>query len=280
MVGAVEQIALEDLGVAGHETGAQARQVGALGQAVEHHAALEVAAPQRDAGTEQAGRRAVLVEVEFAVALVRGDHEVVFIGQGNQPLQGFQRQQGAGGVAWRADEQDLRALPDLGRHGIEIRCEAVVGQAWQVVRGGAGQQGRAFVDLIEGIGTDHQPALLAVEHRLHEGEQRLAGAADGQRVAPGVQPAVRYAEALLAPGDDGFAQGGRTQRGRIDRQLVHVRGQRLGDKSRRGMLGLADGQGDVRPVGRRLRTGHQGAQLLEGVGVEQGQGWIHGCVRC
>jgi hypothetical protein len=53
----------------------------------------------------------VFVEVELAVALVGSDHEVVFVGQGDQFFQGVERDQRAGRIAWRAQEQDLAALP-------------------------------------------------------------------------------------------------------------------------------------------------------------------------
>ncbi len=160
MVGAIEQEALEDGGIAGDEAGSHARQVGALGQAVEHHATGEVAAPQFGAGGQQPGRRTGFVEIEFAVALVGGDHEVVAIGQGDEPFQRGHRQQGAGGIAGRTEEQQLAALPDLVRHAVEIGIETLVRQARQVVRLGAGQQGRAFVDLVEGLGLSTRPAWL------------------------------------------------------------------------------------------------------------------------
>ena len=129
VVGAVKQEVLEDFGVASDEARAQARQVGTLGQAVEHHAAGEIAAAQLGAGAEQAGRRGVFVEVQLAVALVGGDDEVMLVGQGDQLLQCFQRDQCAGGVARRAEEQNLAALPDLCWHRIEVRVETMVFQA-------------------------------------------------------------------------------------------------------------------------------------------------------
>ena len=232
VIGAIEQEGFENVGVAGDEAGAQARQVGALGQAVEHHAALEIAAAQLGAGAEQAGRRILFIEVQLAVALVGGDHEVVLVGQGDQLLQLLHRYQGAGGVAWRTQEEDLAALPDVGRNGVEVRIEAVVFQARQVVRLGAGEQGCAFVDLVERIGADHQAPGFAVDHRLGKGEQRLASAVDRQHMAGGIQPAGRHAEAALAPGGDGFAQRRNAQGGGVHGQLVEVARQRLGDEVR------------------------------------------------
>lgn len=99
VIGAVQQEGLEDIGIAGHEARAQAWQVGALGQAVEHYATLEVLAAQFDTGAEQAWRRGLFVEVQLAVALVGGDHEVIFVGQGDELFQGLDRDQRAGRVA-------------------------------------------------------------------------------------------------------------------------------------------------------------------------------------
>ncbi|MNI90993.1 hypothetical protein D3C73_1485960 [compost metagenome] len=99
MVGAIEQEALEDIRVTGHEARTQARQVGALGQAVEHHATLEVTAAQFGTGTEQARWWGVFVEVQLAVALIGGDHEIMLVGQCDQLLQGVHRYQCAGGIA-------------------------------------------------------------------------------------------------------------------------------------------------------------------------------------
>ncbi|MNF75148.1 hypothetical protein D3C84_572040 [compost metagenome] len=242
---------------------------------MEHHAALEVAAAEFGAGVQQASGRVLLVEVQLAVALVGGDHEVVLVGQGDQLLQGIQRYQRAGGVARRADEQDLTALPDVGRYGVEVRIEAVLGQARQVVRGGTGEQGGAFVDLVEGVGADHQGVGATVDHRLGKGEQRLAGAVDRQHMLGRVEPAGGHAEAALAPAGNGLAQGRQADGGRVDGELVEVVGQRLGDEVRRAVLGLADGQGDRLLVSRRLGAGQQGAQLFERVGLQEVEGSVH-----
>src|SRR3546814_16121547 len=74
----------------------------------------------------------------------------------DQLFQRLQRHQRTGRVARRTEEENLAALPDIHRHGIEVRVEAVLLEAWQVMRRGAGEQGCAFVDLIERIRADHQ----------------------------------------------------------------------------------------------------------------------------
>ena len=65
-------------------------QVGALGETVEHHATFEVFAAQGHASAEQAHWRRLLVEVQLAVTLVGGDHEIVFVGQGDEFFQGVE----------------------------------------------------------------------------------------------------------------------------------------------------------------------------------------------
>src|SRR5690606_11165028 len=70
VVGAVEQKSLEHLRIAGDKTRAQSRQVGAFGQAVENHAALEIVATQGSAGSQEPGWWLIFIKVEFAVAFV------------------------------------------------------------------------------------------------------------------------------------------------------------------------------------------------------------------
>ncbi|VVN49243.1 hypothetical protein PS647_06266 [Pseudomonas fluorescens] len=231
MVGAIEQEALEDVGITGHKARAQAWQVRTLGQAVEHHATLEVLATQFRASAEQAWRRRLFVEVQLAVALIGGNHEVVFVGQGDQLFQGLDRDQGAGRIARRAQEQDLAALPDVRRYGVEIRVEAVFVQAWQVMRLGPGEERRAFVDLVEGVRADHQRVIATVDHGLGEGEQRFAGTVDRQHVARRVDPALGHIEATLAPCRDGFTQLRDTECGRVHGHFFQIAGQGLGDKA-------------------------------------------------
>src|SRR5690606_41045523 len=84
VVGAVEQELAEQCAVTGDEAGAQARQVGALRQAVEHHAAGKIVAAELGAGLKQARRGVPLVRVDLRVALVAGDDEVVGVGEGDQ----------------------------------------------------------------------------------------------------------------------------------------------------------------------------------------------------
>ena len=59
-----------------------------------------------------------------------------------------------------------------------------------------------------------------------------------------VKHAGRQTKALAAPVGDGFPQGRDAQGGRVDRKLVEVSAQRLGDKLRRTVLGLTNRQGN------------------------------------
>ena len=65
VVGAVFQVACQNLSVAGHKAGPQARQVAPFGQAVENHAALEIVAADSGTGLQQAFRRVGFVRVEL-----------------------------------------------------------------------------------------------------------------------------------------------------------------------------------------------------------------------
>jgi len=145
------------------------------------------------------------------------------------------------------------------------------------VRRGAGQQGCAFVDLVERVGADHQAIVAALDHGLGEGEQRLAGAVHRQHVARRVDPAGRHVEAALAPGANRLAQGRDAQGGGVHGHLVEVGAQRFGHEAGRAVLGLADGQGD----GALARVGRDGAQqlaqFLERVGLQLVQSVVHEC---
>ena len=143
------------------------------------------------------------------------------------------------------------------------------------MRLGAGEQGRAFVDLIERIGADHQGVVLAIDHGLGKGEQRFAGAIDRQHMARGVQPAGGHAETALAPVADCFAQRRQAEGGGVHRQLFEVAGQRFSDKRRRAVLGFANRQGNGALVGSRLHAGQQRAQFLERVGLQVVQSAVH-----
>ncbi|MND65922.1 hypothetical protein D3C80_573070 [compost metagenome] len=217
----------------------------------------------------------MFVEIEFAVALVGGNHEIVLVGQGDELLQCVHRYQRAGRVAWRAQEQDLAAFPGLGRDGIEVRVETVAVQARQVVRRGAGEQGSAFIDLVERVGADDQAVGATVDYRLGEGEQCFTGAIDRQYMFVGIQPAAWYTETLLAPASDGLTQGWQADGRRIHRHLLKVLGQGLSDERRRFMLGLTDRQGNGAFVGGRLDAAEQGAKFLERVGLKLKQIGVH-----
>src|SRR5690606_17443724 len=87
----------------------------------------------------------------------------------------------------------LAASPDLGRYLIEIGDETVVRRAGQVLGLGAGQQRRTFIDLIEGVGAEHQGVGVALHQSLGKGEQGLAGTGHRQYMTGGLPPASRQA---------------------------------------------------------------------------------------
>ena len=118
---------------------------------MEHHAALERVVAVGERRLQQRRRRRALVAVQLRVTLVGGDDEVVLLGELERVPQEVERQHRAGGIAGAAEEQDLAALPDLGGHRVEIGLEAIAGGGVEEHGLGAGEQRRAFVDLIERI---------------------------------------------------------------------------------------------------------------------------------
>ena len=199
----------------------------------------------------------------------------MFVGQRNQLFQGFKRDQGACRIARRAQEQDLAALPRVGRDSVEIGVEAVFSQAWQVVRRGPGEKGRAFVDLVERVRADDQRVVATVDHGLSEGKQRFTGAVDREDVTRRVEPARRHVETALGPVGNGLTQGRDAQRGRVDRHLVEVVGQGFGHEIGGAVLGLANRQRNRAFVGIGLHAAQQGAQFFERVRLQLVQSVVH-----
>ena len=107
----------------------------------------------------------------------------MFLGQGDEALQGCQVHHPPGGVARGADVEELAPSPGGCVHRVEVREKARLGRAGQVTGFGPGQQGGPLVDLVERVGHQHQGGAVAVHHRLGEGEQRLAGAVERQDLA-------------------------------------------------------------------------------------------------
>ena len=105
---------------------------------------------------QAAERRLGFVEVDFRVALVGGDDEAVVVGKLEQLLPVVERQHLAGRIARRADVDELDARPFLVAQAGEVEGEVVFRQRVEEARLGAGEVGRAFVDLVERIGADDQ----------------------------------------------------------------------------------------------------------------------------
>src|SRR5690606_26305042 len=112
-----------------------------------------------------------------------------------------------------------------------------------------------------------------IDHALREGEQRLARAGDRDHLGGGVD--LRQAVAALEPARDRRPQRIAAERGRVARQAAEVVGQGLADEAGGRVLRLADRQADRLEIGRRLDAGEQRAQLLEGIGLEASEVWIH-----
>ena len=271
VVGAVAQKAAQDFRVAGDEAGAQAGQVGTLGQRMKHHAAAVIMAAQLRAGLQQAGGGALAVN--FRITFVGRDHEVVLVRQVDQCLELRAAQGGAGGVARRADKQHLGAQPGAFVDGVEVRLQAGGVGAGQIHRFAAAEQGGAFIDLIEGVGHQHQRAALTVQHRLGEREQRLAGAVHRQHLM--VAADLLQLEAPGQPAGDGFAQLRQAGGARVLGEQGGIVAERLLHEIRRRVLRFADGKRH-RAFVTGGQVGEQRAQLLERIRMQAFQIGIHG----
>ena len=181
-------------------------------------------------------------------------------------------------VAGGADVDELDVAPGVRRDRGEVHLEAVLREGVGEDGAGAGQIGRALVDLVEGVRAEHAGIRPApVDHRLGEGEQGLAGAEDRQHLGRGIG---RWnAVAPADPVRDGPPQGLRALGGRIGGEPAQVLCQDFLDEGGRLMLGFADGKPDLAEIGRGRDAREQGAQLLEGIGLQQVEAGIHDGLR-
>lgn len=141
------------------------------------------------------------------------------------------------------------------------------------LRFGAGQQGRAFVDLIERVRADHHGGRLRrVDDRLCKRKQGFAAAINRQNLGGG----VRYRDAVTPsdPAGNRLAQRIRAQRCRINRQTVQAVDQGFANESGRRVFRLADVQADDLASRRGRAAGQQRAEPLEGVTVQPLKTWI------
>ncbi len=278
VVRAVQQELLQQRGVAGDEARTHARHVRALRQARQHHEPLEAAA-EAVRGLEAAKRRRRFIEIDFRIALVGRDHETVAVGQREQLAPVVERQHGARRVAGRAHVQQLRARPDFIGHGRVVAREVAGRVAVREIGFGAGQQRRAFVNLIERIRTEYDRLLAVrgrarVDHRLGEREQRLSGARHRQHLRGRIDR--RQPVAALEPVRDRRAQRVRAGGGRVRREAVERGHHGVADQRRRRVFGLADAEADRFEVAGRRHVLEQGAQLFEGIGLERVESRVHG----
>jgi hypothetical protein len=127
-------------------------------------------------GLQAAEWRPRLVEENLRVAFVRGNHEAVPVGEGEQLFPVIEAKHLAGRIARRADEEELHTLPfGLAQRG-EVECVIVARQGVQKARLGAGEVSGALVDLVEGVGADDQRRVAPrrIDNRLGKGKQGFA----------------------------------------------------------------------------------------------------------
>ncbi len=236
---------------------------------MEHQAAAEVPVAGAPGRAEQAGRRMGVVEMDLAVALVGGDHEVVPFGQRDELRKAVLIQNRAGRVGGRAEIEQLASFPDGLGYGVEIGLEAGFLGGIEIDRLGAGEQGGALVDLVERIGHEHGGCgRVPVDDGLGDREQGLAGAVDGQDVMLRMERAFRQIEPGGQPAHDGLAQLGASLRQRIVGHLMQMADERLDDEMRRIVTGLADREIDVGQGSRWFGILEQGSEPFERIGLE------------
>jgi hypothetical protein len=275
VIGTVEQEGLEQRRVTGDEARAHAGNIGALGKAGEHYQAL-VAATEQTCRLQAAERWLRLVAVDLRVALVGGDDEVVAVGEGEELSPVVETQDLAGRVAWRADVEQLHALPFGLAEAREVERVIVVRQGIEKARLGAGEIGCPFVDLVEGVRADEQRCVAArsVNDRLGESEQGFARTVHRHHLRLRIEAVEAIAPAQ--PGGQAAAQFGAAESGRIARQSGQVGAQRILDESRCGVLRLADGQPDLAQAGVWRDVGEELPEFLEGIGLQLAEVGIHG----
>ena len=114
------------------------------------------------------------VEVDFRIAFVGCDHESVPVGQFKQFLPLRKRHDRAGRIGGRAGVKQFRFRPDMFRHAVVVAGEVQRRVGIDEIRCRTAEQGRAFVDLVERIGTDHDAVFRRVEYGLRQREQGFA----------------------------------------------------------------------------------------------------------
>ena len=206
-------------------------------------------------------------KVNLGIAFIRSNHEPVAVGQLEQFLPFLQRHHASGRVSRRTHVNKLGALPDfIGQLRI-IQREVVLRHVVQEPGRGARQVCRAFINLVERVGADHDRGILAaIDNCLCKREQRFAAAVHRQDLGAGIgrgdsvacgQPVCYRAAQRVAACRCG-----------IICQSVQIVRQRVADKLRRGVFWFADGQADGTITGVWLNFAKQCGEFLERVGLQ------------
>ena len=109
VIGSVAQEFFDQPRIAGHEAGTQSRCIGAFREAVKHQAAAVILTSHRGGGLQQAGRWGGLLGIDFRVAFIRGNDEVMPVCEFQQGLQPGDIHHGAGRVSRAAEVEQLAA---------------------------------------------------------------------------------------------------------------------------------------------------------------------------
>ena len=231
----------DDLGVAGHEGRAVAREVRLLGQRVDGQQPREVSpghARIQHGGHSLAALLAIpLAPAQLGIALVRGHDRAQLASPLHRGAHGLDVGDRTRGIARRVQPDQADPLQHVLRQLVQVLCGHVLrtGQLRPDVVGGVG-----------GRGTHHDVPGAQPQQQGQPGHE-LLGADRGHDLL-GVQSG--HAATAVVPAGDGLAQRGGAVGGRVAGG-VGGRGQRVLDHQRRGVHGRADRQidGPLRVLG-------------------------------
>ena len=270
VIGTVEQEALDQRRIAGHQTGAQTRQARALREAMEHEAALEarVAQPRRLRAADSAPAASHRDRDR------RSTHRRRSRSRSARPA----RARAADTATAASCRWDYRVSTETAARSAAIPRRARPARSGRnplalVVLSEVGlctrQQRRALVDLIARIGHRDQRSGCRGNHRLHQREQPLAGAGHRQHHACPGRSAVPAGDAPLQRARHRCAQR-RQARGWPDSCRAGARLARSVSSTNAGgsCLGSPIESAIGVSVLRRLRRFQQGMQALERIGAE------------
>ena len=227
--------------VAGGEADAQAGQVRALGQRVEHHGVGEVG----PGGFQHAG--GLMLAVDLAIAFVGEHQKAEAAGKRDELVEIGAASDGALRVRRRGDVEGDGARQQCVVERVEIGQEGARPRRRQIDRLAVGGERAGGIGGIERIGDQHRRLAGARFDPALGGdggeEQALARAVEHQHFAFGIDRPRQFV-AAAEPGRDRAAERFAAFVGRVAAEFVEMGGNLGADEGRNWMLRLADRQID------------------------------------